>query len=73
MTDPTSDVEAHDPGPVPDETDDGEAGALAALEAGNYAEAVKGYQPPAEHATQPDQVDPLPQHLTTDLRHGEAK
>lgn len=55
----------HDPGPVlDDETDDGAAGALAALEAGNYAEAVKGYKPPADHATQPDQVDPAPKLAT---------
>jgi len=43
-----------------DEVDDGMHGALAALEVGNYAEAMAGYRPPAEHATEPDQVDPLP-------------
>jgi len=72
MTDPET--------PADVETDDAEAGALAALEAANYAEAAKGYQPPAEHATQSDQVDPVPNSNsaapkppTTDLRLGEAE
>jgi len=53
MTQPESpDVETHDPGPVPDEAfepvDDGEAGSLAALEAGNYATAFLAAHPIVE-------------------------
>jgi len=50
MTDPTPDVEANDPGPVPDEVDDGEAGALAALEQDHYAAAFGDPHPIAEAA-----------------------
>lgn len=33
---------------------------LALMETTNYANAYADYRPPAEHATQPDQVDALP-------------
>jgi len=37
-----------------------EGDALSPQEATNYARAVEGYRPPADHATQPDQVDSKP-------------
>lgn len=45
MTDPVADI--HDPGPVP-EPDDEEQGALAAMEAANYREALQDYRPNVE-------------------------
>lgn len=54
MTQPeTPDVEDTTPDPAPDDE-------LALMETTNYAHAFADYRPPADHATEPDQVDALP-------------